>query len=274
MQTVAPLTETEVQQFIKQWFHKLDIHAPLEEMLAMIADEEIEFRFPEVTVTSKDGFAQWYQRVTHTFFDEVHETKELAITMNGGRATIKIATQWQEGNWNPPAPRSERKTYLARQTWSVKRSEKTMQPVIVTYFVDAFDLVEDAVTPPTTTSDVINRYYETANRGDWNAWLALFADDIVMDEQLAGHLEGLNALRGAVNGLKKGYSRFQNKPEHTVIDGNQACVISHISAANASNIPIEANVANYFRVENNKITYLANFHDTVPFAPFVKQKVD
>jgi ketosteroid isomerase-like protein len=121
---------------------------------------------------------------------------------------------------------------------------------------------------------VITTYYEAVNGGDWDTWLTLFADNVVIDEQLAGHIEGIGILRGAVGGLKKGYSRFQNKLEHSIINGNEACVISHITAANASGVPIEANVANYFRVEHGKITYMANFHDTVPFAPFVKQKLD
>ena len=124
------------------------------------------------------------------------------------------------------------------------------------------------------TKAVIDAYYETVNKGDWDTWLSLFADDIVMDEQLAGHVEGIGILRGAIGGLKKGYSRFQNLPSHFVIAGNEACVVSHISAANASGVPIEANVANYFRLEHGKISYMANFHDTVPFAPFVNQKLD
>jgi len=126
----------------------------------------------------------------------------------------------------------------------------------------------------TNVSAVIDKYYGTANKGDWDAWLTLFDDNIVMDEQLAGHVEGIDILRGSVGGMKKGYSRFQNKMQRVVINGNEACVTSHISAANASGVPIEANVANYFRLENGKIKYMANFHDTVPFAPFVNQKLD
>jgi ketosteroid isomerase-like protein len=118
------------------------------------------------------------------------------------------------------------------------------------------------------TQDIINKYYESANAGDWNTWVSLFADNMVMDEQLAGHLEGIETLRGAIGGLETGYSRFQNQ---IVINGQEACVVSHISAANASGVPIEANVANYFRIENGKIAYMANFHDTRPFDPFVNQ---
>lgn len=124
----------------------------------------------------------------------------------------------------------------------------------------------------TDTRAIVNRYYEAVNAGDWDTWLALFATDVVVDEQLAGHIEGTGILGGAIGALKRGYSRFQNIPSHVLIDGDEACVISHISAANASGVPIEANVANYFRLESGKIKYMANFHDTVPFAPFVNQK--
>jgi ketosteroid isomerase-like protein len=121
------------------------------------------------------------------------------------------------------------------------------------------------------TQDIINKYYESANAGDWDTWVSLFADNMVMDEQLAGHLEGIETLRGAIGGLETGYSRFQNQPQKIVINGQEACVVSHISAANASGVPIEADVANYFRIANGKIAYMANFHDTRPFDPFVNQ---
>lgn len=122
-----------------------------------------------------------------------------------------------------------------------------------------------------STQSVVDSYYSTVNAGDWDTWLTLFTEQVVVDEQLAGHVEGVGILRGAVGGIKKGYMRFQNQPLHTVIHGDEACVISHISAANASGVPIEADVANYFRLEGEKIAYMANFHDTVPFAPFVQQ---
>lgn len=121
------------------------------------------------------------------------------------------------------------------------------------------------------TREVIDKYYSTVNAGNWDAWLTLFHETVVIDEQLAGHVEGLGILRGAIGGMKKGYSKFQNVPKHIVINGDEACVVSHISAANAKGVPIEANVANYFRLEGGKIAYMANFHDSVPFQPFLKQ---
>jgi hypothetical protein len=143
MSNSAPLTEAEVRTFLDEWYHALDIHVPMEEFLALVADEGIEFRFPEVTVTDKEGLRQWYHRIVNTFFDEVHTTKELTITVppEGDRAEVKIVTLWEASVWNPPAAKSERIAFEAGQTWGVQRSPSTGKPVIVTYFVDSFEPV-------------------------------------------------------------------------------------------------------------------------------------
>jgi ketosteroid isomerase-like protein len=123
------------------------------------------------------------------------------------------------------------------------------------------------------TRDVIDRYYTLANAGDWDAWCDLFTDDMVMDEQLAGHIEGLATLRPMMAGMGRAYSRFRNDPRHIIVSGDEAAVVSHISAANAAGVPIEADVMNYFRLRDGRIAYMANFHDSVPFRPFLDQKL-
>ncbi|PRX97084.1 nuclear transport factor 2 family protein [Allonocardiopsis opalescens] len=115
------------------------------------------------------------------------------------------------------------------------------------------------------TRDVITRYYELANQGDWSSWVDLFAVDQVTDEQLAGHIEGQQTLREMMAGFPDMYASFQNVPRHVVIEGEQAAVVSHISATTHQGETIEADVANYFRVTDGRIAYLANFHDSVPF---------
>ena len=115
------------------------------------------------------------------------------------------------------------------------------------------------------TRDVITRYYELANQGDWDRWTDLFADDQVMDEQLAGHVEGKEPLRQMMKGFPATYTSFQNVPRHMVIEGEQAAVVSHISATTPRGGSIEVDAANYFRVVQGRIVYMANFHDTVPF---------
>ncbi len=139
------------------------------------------------------------------------------------------------------------------------------------YEVDMLAMIQQLSTP--TAREIVDAYYEHANAGEWSVWCDLFADDMVMDEQLAGHIEGLATLRPMMDGMGEAYAKFQNVAKHIVVDGNQAAVVSHISAlaSSATDKPIEAEVMNYFRFENGKISYMANFHDSVPFKPFLDQ---
>jgi ketosteroid isomerase-like protein len=121
--------------------------------------------------------------------------------------------------------------------------------------------------------EIIDQYYKHANAGNWDAWCDLFADDMVMDEQLAGRIEGLSALRPMMAGMGEAYAKFQNVPKHVLVDGNQGAVLSHISARAAKypDEPIECDVMNYFRFKDGKIAYMQNVHDSKPFAPFLRQ---
>jgi len=129
------------------------------------------------------------------------------------------------------------------------------------------------------TRGVIDKYYDCVNRSDWSEWLKLFTDDVVGDEQLAGHFAGIDVLRGAVDAISRGYSRFNMHPQQIVVDGDSACVVWRCDAANAKGVPIaypgdanrEVIGANFFRVRNGKIEYMRTIHDSLPFQPFISQ---
>ena len=117
------------------------------------------------------------------------------------------------------------------------------------------------------TREVVDTYYRLANSGEWDAWCDLFAADQTMDEQLAGHVEGRETLREMMKGFPEMYASFANVPRHVVVDGEQAAVVSDITGRTHDGITVEAKVCNYFRVTGGLISYFANFHDSVPFAP-------
>lgn len=124
-----------------------------------------------------------------------------------------------------------------------------------------------------TVKEIIEAYYVHANNGDWSAWCDLFDENQIMDEQLAGHIEKLSTLREMMAGMGDNYAVFKNEPRHILVDGNKAAAVSHLSAraTKFQDIPIEAEVMNYFEIKNGKITYMANFHDSKPFKPFLDQ---
>ncbi len=123
------------------------------------------------------------------------------------------------------------------------------------------------------TREIVEKYYEYANAGNWDAWCDLFAEDAIFDEQLAGRVQGREVLRGLMRGFPQAYAKFVNTPSQFVVDGNRAAVVSHISALamKYQDQPIEAEAMNFYQIENGQIKYAANFHDSKPFAPFLKQ---
>jgi ketosteroid isomerase-like protein len=115
------------------------------------------------------------------------------------------------------------------------------------------------------TTEVLIRYYQLANSGDWKNWCDLFTEDMVIDEQLAGRVEGRHQLRKMMAGFPDMYASFQNVPRHYVVSNGEAAAVSRITATTPAGMRIEADVMNYFKIVDDHIAYMANFHDTVPF---------
>ena len=141
MSNSTPLTKEEVKQLVDDWYLKLDVHAPMVEILPMLADEELEMQFPEATLHGHAEFEGWYQGVIRIFFDEVHTLKELDITLldDDMQANVKLVVYWEASRWNPPAAKSDRLMFDAYQTWVVRRLPESGKPVVVTYVVDKLE---------------------------------------------------------------------------------------------------------------------------------------
>lgn len=124
-----------------------------------------------------------------------------------------------------------------------------------------------------TNREIIEKYFEYANAGKWDAWCDLFNVDCVYEEQLAGRIEGRETLRPMMAGFPDAYKSFVNTPKHFVVDGDQAAAVSHISgrAMKYPDEPIEAEAMLYLSFKDGEIVFAQNFHDSKPFAPFLRQ---
>jgi hypothetical protein len=136
---LAPLTEGEVKSLVNYWYFLLDVHAPVEQVLPLLADNGLEMRFPEATLRGHKEFIPWYEGVIRIFFDEVHVMQRLQITpsADGARADVELVVKWLAKRWRAPAARSEWLGFDASQRWEVVRSPQTQSPVVLTYIVDA-----------------------------------------------------------------------------------------------------------------------------------------
>lgn len=128
------LTENNIKDLAVEWYKKLDVHAPMVEILPFLVDDGLEMVFPEATVKGWSGFEGWYQRVIRIFFDEKHTVKECVSEINDNKATVKVVVEWQASVWNPPADKSERIVLDAYQTWEV--IEQDGKPKVIKYIVD------------------------------------------------------------------------------------------------------------------------------------------
>lgn len=137
MTTTAPLASDEVKRFVRAWYEKLDAHAPVEELLPMLADEDLVLELPEGTVRGHAGFKAWYDGVTRRFFDELHELVELRVELDEAEAHVTLVVNWQARVWTPPAASSRWLGFDAAQRWLVRRGADGGAPVIVRYLVDS-----------------------------------------------------------------------------------------------------------------------------------------
>jgi len=138
----APLTKSEVERLVNDWYRALDVHAPVEELFPMLADGGLEMRFPEGTFRGHQGAEDWYHAVINEYFDEVHTVKDLDTSLADEEAEVKIRVNWQARIWNRPAAQSEWLGYDAFQTWKVGREPQSRRAVIVTYIVDKLEPIE------------------------------------------------------------------------------------------------------------------------------------
>ncbi len=141
---VRPLTAKEIETLAKTWYKKLDVHAPLVELLPLVSSNGLEMVFPEATLRTQAEFESWYERVIRVFFDEVHTVKQVKSTITGDGAEVKVIVRWEASVWNPPAAASQRIKLDAYQTWAVVRDCETDKPVISRYTVDEFKYDADS----------------------------------------------------------------------------------------------------------------------------------
>jgi hypothetical protein len=132
---VESLTEAAVAQLVADWYEALDRHDPIELVLPYLARNGLAMKFPEGTLRGEEDFRNWYETVTHRFFDEVHELKDVEVALSSPiHAEVFVVVNWQARVWDPPAARSVWLGFDATQSWSVVLQDGTVR--IRDYSVD------------------------------------------------------------------------------------------------------------------------------------------
>ncbi|MEX2535146.1 MAG: hypothetical protein WD273_06040 [Trueperaceae bacterium] len=131
--TVNPFSNESVSAFAAAWFRALDVHAPADECLRLLADDGLEMVFPEKTLHGIGDFLAWYAGgnysdgssapgVVNIFFDEVHTLQSVNVEATSDEAAVEIVVGWQASWFTPPAAKSLRTSMNATQQWRLQRA--------------------------------------------------------------------------------------------------------------------------------------------------------
>ncbi len=129
-----PITLDQIKRFVAAWYLALDQHDPFEGIYTLLADGNVNVKFPDGDIHDKASFKKWYDRVTNLFFDESHVVQSVEAEIKGDQADCRIVVGWQASWWEPPAAKSKRVSMDATQTWTVRRSTKNPHGLeVITY---------------------------------------------------------------------------------------------------------------------------------------------
>ncbi|MBK8271375.1 MAG: nuclear transport factor 2 family protein [Planctomycetes bacterium] len=114
-------SRADIDAFVADWYHQLDVHAPAEQLASLVADQ-VEMQFPEGWCVGSRHSAPWYEGVIRIFFDELHIVTHVGFSWRDDRYLLDVVVNWQARRWNPPAPRSEWIGFDAYQRWELIRA--------------------------------------------------------------------------------------------------------------------------------------------------------
>lgn len=118
-----------LRRFAAAWYRALDVHAPIQECFAMLAEHGLSMHFPDGDINDALSFQKWYERVTHLFFDEEHTVRKVEVLSSAdGQADLAVLVRWQAHWWDPPAATSQRVDLESAQRWTVRRCAPSRNP--------------------------------------------------------------------------------------------------------------------------------------------------
>ena len=113
----AAHTESDVQAFVRDWFHLFDTNAPVGNFLERLSDQDgdVEFQFPEQTLRSKADFTTWYAGILQTYKTAAHDVKDVQISQVGADWQVQVRVQWNAETYDAKSAE-----LYSQQTWLVR----------------------------------------------------------------------------------------------------------------------------------------------------------
>ncbi|MBX3427468.1 MAG: antibiotic biosynthesis monooxygenase [Pirellulales bacterium] len=131
----AGLTDAMVRRFAQEWFDKLSNRAPVEQLLALAADNGLDIRFPDARLRNHAEFAAWYASVGERFDEQEHVLESLATQPSEAGMLVFVTVVWKARQKSD----GQRLAMRANQTWTLGRAGADNLPVVLSYNVNSLE---------------------------------------------------------------------------------------------------------------------------------------
>ncbi|MFD4511338.1 hypothetical protein [Streptomyces sp. NPDC058457] len=131
MSTEQTGSDREIEEFVQRWFGLLNVHAPVAELLPLVADGGLEMAFPERTLHSHADFLDWYAAVGEAYSEQDHTVEKLVHQETGARIGIDLTVVWTAKSTADGSVSA----FRINQQWQLERPAPGAAPVIVDYQV-------------------------------------------------------------------------------------------------------------------------------------------
>ncbi|HEY3611180.1 MAG TPA: nuclear transport factor 2 family protein [Pseudonocardiaceae bacterium] len=82
--------------FVQQWYDLLSAHEPVEKLLALVSEQDLEMAFPpDDILRSHEDFRRWYKAVGDANRDQSHTVERLDTRRQGDTVNVDVTVLWQ-----------------------------------------------------------------------------------------------------------------------------------------------------------------------------------
>lgn len=136
----ARYSDENLGAFAAAWYRALDVHAPTEDLRALLAPDGLQMIFPEKTLQGLGDFDAWYAGGTYgdgttapgvinLFFDENHTVLSVTVAeRDENEAVVDVVVGWQASWFVRPEAKSRRTSMNATQRWTIRPAPEGRNP--------------------------------------------------------------------------------------------------------------------------------------------------
>lgn len=132
LQQENKFSENAIKSFVYHVFALYDKHADVGRFLPLIADKDLEMKFPDALLGSHQDFERWYAGIGQNIRSNTHSVERMSVQFHAnGKYQVDLIVLWQ-------AITKENRfvSFRAHQLWTLDNGTEGKWPRILSYIVE------------------------------------------------------------------------------------------------------------------------------------------